>query len=75
MKKEIKRLEYLAGMLSKYQHVWWKAAETGKEPSVRMYSWVDEYNEIKEKLPYSEWAEWCEKTGSDPSHDALDYFA
>jgi hypothetical protein len=73
--KQTKRLDYLASMLVKYQQAWWRALSTGTEPSNRMYSWVDEYNQIKADMSYRDWCTWCEENGSDPSHNALDYFA
>jgi len=66
--KTIKRLEYLAGMLSKYSHCW------GESPSRRMQDWVDEYNTLRrENRPA--FIACCDKHGWVHDHDAYDCMA
>lgn len=64
----IKRLEYLGGMLSKYAHCW------GKNPSIRMVAWVDEYNNLKAAHD-GEWQEYCEKHSFALTHNGYDCMA
>lgn len=68
MNKTIQRLNYLSTMLNKYGHCW------GENPSARMYSWVDEYNGIKEEQP-AVWKAYCEQYGFTLCHDAADCMA
>lgn len=72
MEKQIKRLAYLCAMLAKYAHRW--APANGSEPSNRMYAWVDEYTDIKDKHPEA-FAEYCKRSGADPKHNAYDCLA
>jgi len=64
----VKRLEALRDLLKKYSHCW------GKNPSNRMYLWIDEYNDIKTHAPQA-WKAYCEKHGYDMSHKGLDVLA
>jgi len=68
--KAVKRLAYLAGMLSKYAHRWY----ANGEPSDRMYAWVDEYTELRAAHPAA-WAQHCQDKGYDLQHTAYDIFA
>jgi hypothetical protein len=65
------RLEYLQKMLSKYAHRW---NETKGYLSIRMYRWVDEYDELKEIYPTA-WKIYCKRHGWSESHTAFDISA
>lgn len=69
--KNIQRLKYLKTMLVKYSH---RLYETNGELSPRMYSWLDEYDGLKENFP-SDWIIHCEQTRSSVNHGGRDLFA
>lgn len=62
------RLERLSSLLGKNAHRW------GPNPSNRMTSWVDEYNDIKRKDPAT-WKAYCKDHDFDLSHDGYDVMA
>ena len=66
--KIITQLETLSKNLNKYAHRW------GENPSNRMYTWLDTYNDLKDKHK-SAWLTYCKKNGYDPKHDAADNLA
>ena len=68
-KQTIERLEYLSKMISKYSHRW-----VGENTSNRMFSWVDEYNFIKD-LRISEFKKYCDKNGIVFEHNGYDCLA
>jgi hypothetical protein len=71
-KTQIKRLNYISGMLNKYSHCWSK--DNGKDPSDRMFDWVDEYNSVKfDNLLV--WEAYCAQYGRSLGHDAYDCMA
>jgi hypothetical protein len=72
--KIIKELSRIGGLLSKYKHQYGEMVRLNKDISLRMYKWIDRYNEIKEKHD-KEWGSYCEKNGFCPTHDAYDNFA
>ena len=70
----VKRLRYLSTMLAKYAHRWCRGGNEGIEPSSRMYAWVDEYNDLRERYPVA-WVMYCQTLGYSPDHDAYDCLA
>jgi hypothetical protein len=75
-KTQIKRLNYISGMLNKYAHCWSK--DNGKDPSDRMFDWVDEYNDYRFSLDRTKnavWEAYCLQYGRSFSHDAYDCMA
>lgn len=66
--KTIARLEYLNKALNKNSHRW------GQNPSNRMLSWVDEYDEIKSSNREA-WSEFCKKNKLSIRHNAYDCLA
>ena len=61
-------------MLVKYANAYLDAVSAGKEPSNRMYGWIDEYNDIKFNFP-TVWQTYCLNSSVSPQHDAYDLFA
>ena len=60
----------LSQNIGKYKHRW------NDNPSARMTSWVDEYNDLKDEMKNNgTWVEYCKKHGFDKTHDAYDCLA
>lgn len=72
VQSNVKKLERLRELLKKNTHVWWKAIDSNKAPSFRMYTWVDDYNDLKGKPG---WKEYCANHVSHVDHEAIDLFA
>lgn len=66
--KIIDELKRLSSLLNKYGHRW------SENPSSRMITWVERYNDIKELYP-EEWKEFCKSKGYSEEHDAHDCMA
>lgn len=68
--KQFEEMKKLAGQIGKYSHRW------NDNPSQRMLSWVDTYNDNKEKMKENgTWEEYCKFTGFHKSHNAYDCLA
>ncbi len=70
--KNAEKLSKLRDLLTKNKHVYYNSLDSGKPLSFRMYSWIDDYNDLKHKPG---WKEHCKKHGSHEDHDAYDLFA
>ena len=68
------RLNFLLRKLRESTAAYYRAIEHDREPSSRIYGWIDEYNNIKKAMPMS-WASWCAEYGFSPEHEAFDLFA
>jgi hypothetical protein len=68
----VKRLNYLRDMLTRYSTAYYRAVESGREISDRMYAWIDEYNSARDT---PEWSVYCKQHDYDTFHDAGDLFA
>ena len=64
----IKRLQELRTLLTKYAHRW------GEFPSARMARWQADYDAAKYSHPVV-WGQYCIAVGSDPTHNAGDILA
>lgn len=64
---KVERLHYLSNQLSRHSHL-------QDEPSDEMYSWIDEYDGIKEEDPEA-WTRFCKKYGVHPDSDSGDALA
>jgi hypothetical protein len=71
IKAQVAELEYLNKMLPKYANAYYDSLKSGYLSS-RMYRWIDTYNDYRGTVA---WAQFCQKNGSDPTHDAFDLFA
>jgi len=71
---KVNRLNYLRSMIVKYTQAYYRAVDAGKEPSNRIYAWVDEYNDLRRDEPQA-WAHYCERTNASPDHEAFDLLA
>jgi len=70
--KAIKDLTRLSALLAKYSHRWCLGAD--REPSRRMYAWVDAYEAIREEQPEA-FAAYCAQTHACITHTAYDCLA
>jgi hypothetical protein len=70
--KNIVNLNRLRRHLSNNVHVYYAAMDRGRDLSNRMYSWIDDYNDLRFEPG---WSEYCAQHGSDESHNAGDLFA
>jgi hypothetical protein len=72
--KPTSRLAYLSKMLIRYANSWY-SNRGGNGPSCRMFSWVDEYNSLRDMTAGSDWLAYCEANNLHPEHTAQDLFA
>jgi len=68
----VNRLNALRGFLLARADAYYKAVEAGRDLSVQMYGWIDEYDDLRTEPG---WEAYCEIHGSDLGHHAVDLFA
>lgn len=68
----VQRLEKLQSLLIGHRDAYYRALQAGRDLSVRMYRWIDEYDQAR-GMPA--WYEFCAKHKLATSHRALDTFA
>ena len=70
--KNVNELFRLRKLLKKYSHRYYDAIEHDREPSQRIYNWIDAYNEFKD---IGAWIVYCRDNHLAIDHDAYDLFA
>lgn len=70
--KRVNELFRLRKLIIKYSHRYYAATDAGKEPSARIYSWLDTYDELKGT---GAWIIYCRDNHFDVDHDAFDLMA
>lgn len=66
VQQNLKELERLSALLSKYKHRW-----NSGDCSDRLRNWMDKYNDIKEQDTEA-WSAFCDKCGFSKDHEAFD---
>lgn len=70
----VARLIEVRTLLSTYKNAYYRAIDTDREPSARIYSWIDFYNDAKDDHPEA-WAQYCAAEGYTVDSDAFDVLA
>ena len=68
----VERLEQLRIMLLQNSNAYFDAIDKGREPSKRIYQWIDEYDAARHS---DAWIEYCKRHNFDRTHRALDTLA
>ena len=69
---KVARLERLHQLLKKNAGAYYRAADSRRDPSRRLFGWMDEYDAHRHT---PEWAEFCRRQGFAQTHRATDVFA